>query len=147
MVDDADYDAVMQFKWFAQKKINRGFYAARNTYKDGKRGYQYLHQFLLPGVPEIDHADGDGLNDQRHNLRPATHQQNCRGFRYKKIGASSRFRGVSWSEERQKWEAKLKADGKTIHMGRFTIEEDAARARDKATLKYYGPDAQFNFPI
>lgn len=146
-VDDADYDAVMQFKWYARKN-GRGIYAARRIVKaNGKTAVQYMHQFLIPGVPRVDHRDGNGLNNQRYNLRPATHQQNMQGFRQPKTGTTSKFRGVCWHKQHGKWQAQIKVDGRTKFLGHFTIEEDAARARDKATLKYYGPDAHFNFPI
>lgn len=147
MVDNADYEAVSQFKWHAEKG-RHGFYAVRNIIRaDGKKRIQYLHQFLMPGVPQIDHRDGNGLNNQRCNIRPATHQLNGRGFRSKEFGATSQFRGVSWNQKRQKWETQIFVAGKRVFLGYFTDEIESAIARDKATLKYYGPDAQFNFPI
>lgn len=147
LVDNADFEVLSKFKWYALK-VGRRFYAARNIRKpDGTRTIQLLHQFLLPGVPQIDHQDGNGLNDQMHNIRPATHQQNARGFQQKRLGASSKFRGVTWDRKQLKWLAYIKADGKVINLGRFADEANAGRARDIATLKYYGPDAHFNFPI
>lgn len=146
LVDDADYEAVNAHKWYA-KKIGRGWYAMRGVRRfDGKWITQSLHQFLMPGVSEIDHRDGNGLNNQRENIRPSTRQQNQQRFRSKPVGATSKFRGVSWHKGNRRWEASIKVDGKNIYLGNSTIEEDAARIRDKATLKYYGPDAHFNFP-
>lgn len=145
-VDDADYVAVSQFKWYAKEKEGL-WYAARNLRKtDGKRTTQYLHQFLLPGVPEIDHRDGNGLNDRWENLRSVTHKQNMQGFRRKKAGLTSKFRGVSWHKRDLIWHAQIRADGKQIHIGYFENEIDAARAYDAAALKYFGKGAYLNFP-
>lgn len=146
LVDDADYEAVSQFKWCALK-IGRRFYAVRNVRRpDGKIANQYMHRFLMPGAPEVDHRDGDGLNNQRNNLRPATSQQNHQGFKSKAAGKTSKFRGVSWRKERQKWRGHIQVDGKFVHLGSFKNEEDAARAYDAAARKYFGEFASPNFP-
>lgn len=147
LVDDADYEAVNIHKWYALK-IGYTFYAVRNILKpDGKRTTQYLHQFLMPGVPRVDHRDGNGLNNWRENLRPATHKQNLRGFCHKMTGTSSKFRGVCWHKKALKWEARIVVNGHKIHLGLFSVETDAARARDVAALKYYGEGAQLNFKV
>lgn len=141
LVDDADYTAVSQFKWCFHKG-----YACRNIRKPGgKWATQYLHQFLMPGVSEIDHRDGNRLNDQRENIRPATHQQNLQGFQRKKSGTTSRFRGVCWEKRRRKWMAYITVDWKHKFLGYFDFEEDAARARDVASIKYFGEFASLNF--
>lgn len=145
LVDDADYEAVSQFKWYAHK-VDRNFYAARRIWKfEGKRVFQYLHHFLMPGVERVDHRDGNSLNDQMENLRPATHQQNLRGFQQKRLGTTSRYRGVYRHSRLEKWAAQIKVDKKMLYLGVFDIEEDAARAYDVAARKYFGEFASLNF--
>lgn len=146
LVDDADYEAVSAFKWYANK-IGRRFYAARHFRREGKRSTQGLHQFLLPGVPRIDHRDGDGLNNQRDNLRPATTAQNAQGFRRKCIRTSSVYRGVSWHSARKKWRAGINVNGKRINLGDFALEADAARAYDTAAKQHFKDWSHLNFPV
>lgn len=144
LIDDADFKAVNQFKWCAANTRGK-FYAVRTEFTP-KRKTLYLHQFLTSRKFRIDHRDGNGLNNQRHNLRPATIKQNGRGFRRKNSGASSKFRGVSWFEAKQKWEAAIRVSGRKIYLGRFKVEEDAARAYDAAARRYFGDFASPNFP-
>jgi len=139
-IDDADYDKVIQYKWHARVKAT-GVYAVSERIP-GK----YLHRFLLPGVPQVDHRDGNGLNNSRGNLRASDNAANKRSFRKKSIGKTSTFRGVYWCRETNKWRAQIHTFGKHISLGRFFDETDAAKARDKKAKELWGEVAQLNFP-
>lgn len=145
LVDDSDYVAVSEFKWRAQKG-GRSFYAARSLPRVlGKAPTLLLHQFLVPSSEQVDHRDGNGLNNQRENLRPATAVQNAQSFRRKKAETTSRFRGVNWDSPRRKWAAFIRVNGKNLFLGRFGVEEQAARAYDKAAREHFGEFASPNF--
>ncbi|MEG7750695.1 HNH endonuclease, partial [Listeria monocytogenes] len=64
----------------------------------------YLHRQIMgePSGFEVDHIDGNGLDNRRANLRVASKTQNVRNQRIRQDNTSS-FKGVSWSKRRQKW--------------------------------------------
>lgn len=144
LVDDADFEMANQFSWLLHSKG----YAYRDLPRNGgKTRYQFLHQGLLDHEPgfEIDHKDLNPLNNQRDNLRRATRSQNHANCE-KRTGTSSRYKGVSWDQQRKKWFAKIKVEYKQIALGRFLCEEDAARSYDQAATEFFGEFARLNFP-
>lgn len=92
----------------------------------------------------IDHADGNGLNNTRENLRPCSYNQNSANRR-KSVGTYSRFKGVTWVKARGKWKASIKAYGEVYFLGEFDNEQDAARAYDAAAIKIFGDFSATNF--
>lgn len=145
MVDDADFDRVNQFKWYARKSYNT-FYATRNiSLGAGRQSPRQLHQFILPGVKQIDHKDGNGLNNQKYNLRPATSIQNKRNCRKYRGDFSSKFKGVR-KREYNRWQARISIVGRLLNIGSFDSEEQAAKAYDTAAIKHFGEFAKLNFP-
>lgn len=145
LVDDADFESVNQFKWCVQKS-KKSFYAVRAVRRsDGKKSLQYLHRFLISIKSRLDHRDGDGLNNQRHNLRPATCAQNGAN-RKKTSGGTSAFKGVHWTAANKPWQSRIQINGEREHLGNFESEQDAARAYDIAAKEKFGEFAKLNFP-
>lgn len=147
LVDDEDYESLLQFNWCAAKTGRRVYAVTRVRGVGGKWTTLSMHRFLLPDSKEVDHRNGDGLDNRRKNIRAATGQENQRGFKRKKIGASSQFRGVHWHKGGNKWQALIKISEKRSHLGLFVDEEDAARAYDAAAKKFFGEFANLNFLV
>jgi hypothetical protein len=131
LVDDEDFDRLNQFKWFAQK-INHTVYACRNLpYLHGKRqGYIYMHRIVVDCVPPniIDHIDGNGLNNQKLNIRVVTKRENALNCTHRITPKSSKYPGVFFRKNRKKWISTIRYKGKDVFIGYFHNEIDAARA-------------------
>lgn len=143
LVDDADFEDLSKVDWFACKR-KYGFYAARYS----GREFLMMHRVILdaPFGVEVDHKNGDELDNQRLNLRRATKQQNARAFRNLKKDKSSKYRGVSWERQTRRWKAQITLSGKTTTIGRFDVQMKAALAYDKEALHHFGEFAHVNFP-
>lgn len=143
MVDAADIGHLDR-KWQANPQ-NRTVYAKRG----GRKGTVYLHRLILhvqPGM-EIDHVDGNGLNNSRSNLRACSHgENNAHRRKPRRALSSSRFLGVSWRRIEKKWCARLSTKVSSQHIGYFDSEHEAALAYDAAAARRFGRFAKLNFP-
>lgn len=145
IVDESDYEHAMQAGPWHAVQSHRTFYARRNIAKpDGRRGAVALHT-LLTGWPTVDHINGDGLDNRRTNLRPATNDQNRYNQR-KHSNNTSGYKGVTWHERSGRWRARIGVAGRKLSLGLYETAEAAARAYDEAAVRYFGDYAALNFP-
>jgi len=84
---------------------------------------------------QIDHINGDKLDNSIENLRDVTTQENQRN-QSMRVNNKSGHMGVSWHTCKDKWQVHIKADSKTKHLGYFNILEDAVEARKQAEIKH-----------
>jgi hypothetical protein len=137
IIDSSDLDAVTSFgkKWQLLRGANTN-YAYIHLHENGKRRCLLLHRFLLnaPSGHEVDHIDGNGLNNSRANLRLVTRQQNKFNQRH--------VRGIYWNKRRQKWYAQIKKDQKVRYLGSFETEDEALAARKCAERELFGAYAK-----
>jgi len=134
-VDPEDYERVMAAgPWFVGPD-GETFYARRNVRSaTGRHTTELLHNFIL-GAKGLDHIDGNGLNNCRANLRPATQSQNGQNLRGLRKGNNSGYRGVSFHKQRGKWQARVQGDGQRGYLGLYADVEDAARAASEYRAK------------
>jgi hypothetical protein len=143
LVDDEDFEFLMQWKWFVSKKKNQ-FVAEGNAGTPKKR--IKMHRFIL-GIydpsKKVDHINGDTLDNRRLNIRICTHAENSRNRGLAKNNTSG-FKGVNWSKPYNKWEVRIKLNDKSIAIGRFSNLKAAAKAYNEAAKKYHGEFARLN---
>lgn len=89
----------------------------------------------IPEGMEIDHINGNGLDNRIENLRLVSRVENGRNLKKKSTNKSG-VTGVSWSKDRNKWVASIMVGGKTIYLGRFSSFDDAVSKRKSAEIKY-----------
>jgi hypothetical protein len=144
-VDDEDFEWLSSFKWYALKSNRFGgrYYAVRQSSRrgDAKPRTIYMHREILGASPGVlvDHRDHDTLNNQRHNLRPATPSDNAANAR--RVVGESGFRGVRIDKRDGAFLVQVRGDS-----ARFKNAEDAARAYDALAERHFGEFAKLNFP-
>ncbi len=142
IVDNEDFEKINQWKW----QLSSKGYAHKNKPKlYGKRGKLLLHHIVMkpPSGMVIDHINGNTLDNRKSNLRICTISQNLRN---KKIGKNNTtgYKGIYWNKKNLKWQTNIGVNGKSIHIGVYQNKIDAARAYNKASVKYFGEFARLN---
>lgn len=117
-----------EYKWYAHK-------TGRNTYARGYRkgnrmgGLYYLHRLVVEGG-EIDHIDGNGLNNTKSNLRAVDRTQN----NHNRAGV----RGCYYEARTGKWRSEIWHKGIKYRLGRFDSPESAQSAYLKKKMELLG---------
>ena len=148
-VDQADYEWLRGYEWFAKKAKNCCY--ARGCVADSKTGKEkliYMHQKIIE-VPQgmvVDHINHDGMDNRRANLRPATRAQNIRNRKKFANSSGSKYKGIYFRKRTRKWEVLITFERKKIFLGCFRDEIEAAKAYDRAARKYHKDFASLNFP-
>jgi AP2 domain len=141
LVDEADYDRVMAAGPWHAHGSGILVYARRHVDMETR---EFLHRFLTEwGL--TDHRDGDGLNNQRSNLRPATKALN-NANRGLPRNSTSGFKGVHRLKVGARFQAYIRIGARRHHLGTFGSAEDAAKAYDWAARRLFGEYARLNFP-
>lgn len=134
-VSDRDYAFLRKFKWYCAGKRDRPY---AQTWNGGKPILMHRMVAERAGYGEakqIDHRDGNRLNNTRQNLRPATNAQNQMNRRV--VLAQSGVKGV-YPNTNGKWQARLMVGGKIYNFGTYDTLAEAAEARRQAEKKYFG---------
>ncbi len=128
---------------------NRGYYQARLC-KDGKQKKFSIHRLVAQEFIDnpdskqvVDHIDHNPANNCVENLRWASGKEN-QGNRLKQQNTSSKFKGVYFDKQTQKWRARVRIDGKYKHLGLFDSEKDAANVYNEHAKHVFGEYAHLN---
>ena len=141
IVDDEDFEEVSKYKWYCH-----GGYAERVVARDGERQTSVrMHVSIMGGKAgfEIDHINGNPLDNRKENLRHVTgaqnqHNQNARG------GGTSKYKGVSWKKTDKRWRSQITIGGKVYCLGSYKSEQDAAYVYNAWAESFFGNCARLN---
>lgn len=137
-VDDEDYALLEKLNWQVSKDNCVSTHSKVNNNR-------LIHRIIMNASAdqEIDHIDGNRLNNQKSNLRFVTSSQNKmnRGAR---SDSKSGYKGVSWHKQRNRWTSRIMVDGKYKYLGLFTDIKEAIRAYNDCAIKHYGGYAWTN---
>lgn len=152
LVDEGDIEVLSRYRWKILKASGK-LYACRSRKLPGKKHVTLLmHRAILdaPKGLNVDHRNGNGLDNRRCNLRLATDAENQRN-RGVAFG-TSRFKGVHWNKPRKIWHSQI-ANGEICggnhhirFLGYYEKEEDAALAYDRKAIELFGEFACLNLP-
>lgn len=132
MVDEADLPLVEGLTWHA---TSHGYAQTKIDTATGRRNL-LMHRLILPGVANVDHRDGNPLNNRRSNLRSATVSENQQNRHA--VAGQSVFKGVQVVGNHGLWRVEIAKDGHRLHLGYYDDEERAARVYDAAAKVFFG---------
>lgn len=146
LVSNEDFKELNQFKWRLKRVMPKKYkeidYVIRGTRKNEITMHRQITK--APKGMDVDHINGNGLDNRRENLRVCTHAENLRN-KIKSINNTSGYKGVWFNKVGKKWIVHLYFDGKNHHIGQFDTKEDAAMAYDISAINKFGEFAKTNF--
>jgi hypothetical protein len=143
-VDDEDYEYLSTCKW----QFSSTGYAVTGKYtSSGIHKIIRMHRVIMnaPSGFQIDHIDGNKLNNCKSNLRICTQFENMANMRMKKVNTSG-YIGVHFDKRYSIYGAKIRIGGKQVWLGSFNTPEEAAKVYDDVKVKTHGNLCITNFP-
>lgn len=143
-VDDENYEYLSQFTWRQHKKDTCP--TRSESIGKGKHKYILMSREILnaPNKFQVDHINGDNLNNCKENLRLVTCQQNA--WNQKSNGGRSRYKGVCWCRQYKKWVATIWINKRSLVIGHSDAQNEAALLYDVAAQLFFGEYSRLNRP-
>ena len=146
-IDKEDLERVNQHSW----RMTKGTTGRQRvvTSVRGPSGVRSitLGKFLMKpraGKQVYPRRFNEGLDYRKNNLIVCTLSERQRLLPKKRVNSSSSYRGVSFSKADGQWRAGIQVDGRSINLGHFASEDEAALAYNKAAEKHFGEMAYQN---
>jgi hypothetical protein len=136
LIDECDAPKIALCNWHASTTPNSTTFYAKGRLVHPRIASHMHRAILCFPVMDVDHINGNGLDNRRCNLRLCEPQQNMCNIR-PRANKTSRFRGV-WRYSSTRWQAAIRVNRTLINLGMFTSEERAAAAYDIASELLHG---------
>ena len=139
IIDVDDVGIIEGFNWYAQvAKRHNLVYAVRGAILNGTKKQVSMHRQILNAKDgfDVDHSNGNGIDNRRKNIRIATRSQNMHNKKMQHNNTSG-YKGVHWNKGRGKWQANIKVNDKRRYLGSFDTPEDAAEAYKSASERLH----------
>lgn len=135
IADADDIGKLSSISWFKQT----AGYAAGRKQVNGKRPIILMHRFVLDAKPgsEVDHINGNKLDNRKANLRFVTRSQNRQNQQGARKDSKTGVRNVIYDERKRRFKVVLSIDGKVRYFGSFESLEEAEAAAKEARRKYF----------
>jgi hypothetical protein len=148
LVDANMFDRLSLYTWslwglYAGTTVNKKRINLHQAVINIKSGREISY---LPSDTEIDHKDGNHIDNRYRNLRVSTRSQNQHNKRKQSAKTWSKYKGVSLDISVDLWVSRIRINKRNTFIGRFLSEREAAKAYDEAARKHYGVFACTNFP-
>lgn len=140
VIDAVEAPLVGQWNWTALLQPHSNtVYAYRHDCSGPKKRNVRMHRLIAGDPPglDVDHRDGNGLNNRRSNLRAATKSQNAHNARLSRRNSSG-AKGVYWSNRAQRWIVEIRLHGQRHYVGTFVRLDDASSAYASASARLHG---------
>lgn len=149
LIDEADYELIKDYTWhFGDAYAQTSVVVGRINGANARRGVK-MHRLIMSAKEneEVDHINGDRLDNRRSNLRVCTHKQNGRN-KHRNARNTSGFKGVSLKKRGPNnmkcWYASIGVSGKRLYLGYYYTAIEAAEAYDQAAIEHHGEYASLN---
>lgn len=144
LVDLDKVKSLSQYVW----SLHSGGYVCRSNWDGAKSHTVYMHRQILnvPDKCDVDHRNRIRTDNRSCNLRPCGRSPNiANSKKTTRVDATSQFKGVSLCHMTGRWRARVKQNYKSIQVGKFDSEQEAARAYDRWVGEHFGEFANPNF--
>ena len=141
LVDDEDFEHINQFSWY----YSNGYAYRPLPRKTRKKPSISMHRLIMddPAGKEVDHINGNRLDNRRSNLRICTKAENRRNLGLRSTNSTG-FKGVCFRKDIKKYQAQITVNSKSVYLGYYPTAQQAAHAYNDAAVKYYGEFARLN---
>lgn len=130
LVDNEDYEKMSAFSWRAAKH-GYTFYGERTTLKnEGRRTTKMLHREIMETHKdlEVDHINGNGLDNRKQNLRNCTGSANQMNRTNVGKNNTTGVTGVFFDKKWGKYFSKIKIVGKQFYISYFDNKKAAKKS-------------------